>query len=404
MPWYNPNVITSIPAKFADGTAAAPSITFTNNTDRGIYNDTATPAIGFTVGGAVAARIGAGQILAQDGSVGSPSYSFNSDAASGFAKFSATQYFAGIAGAGVFSWSSTGLRVPNTANFEFSSTAGSVGAPDAAIRRNAAGVVEVNNGTAGTFRDLIARTASAQGAGVFPTATTTQMLLGSDSATIPKLFHVDGARTANNRIHQLYFSGGMLTGAFVNDANSGATNWLAVTGGQAAGVTSIVFGGTSATTASFAGPLTVPSAFANAGTFPVAITTGLQAWLNAGVNPDLTFVDSSQAINNRVSELFFGGGQFRGRFVNDANNAATNWLTVAGGQALGITSILLGGTSASLLGFYGGTGAAQSTGYGTPTGGAKLINFPGATATLAQTSGALAQLLLDLKAIGILGA
>jgi hypothetical protein len=42
--------------------------------------------------------------------------------------------------------------------------------------------------------------------------------------------------------------------------------------------------------------------------------------------------------------------------------------------------------------------SGQSTGYGTPTGASKLANFPGATATLAQTSAALAQLILDLKA------
>lgn len=56
------------------------------------------------------------------------------------------------------------------------------------------------------------------------------------------------------------------------------------------------------------------------------------------------------------------------------------------------------------FGAFNATPTTQSTGYGTPTGGAKLINFPGATATLAQTSGALAQLLLDLKAYGLLGA
>lgn len=47
---------------------------------------------------------------------------------------------------------------------------------------------------------------------------------------------------------------------------------------------------------------------------------------------------------------------------------------------------------------------AQITGYGTPTGGSKLANFPGATATLVQTSKALAQLIVDLKTHGLLGA
>lgn len=55
------------------------------------------------------------------------------------------------------------------------------------------------------------------------------------------------------------------------------------------------------------------------------------------------------------------------------------------------------------LGFWGTTPIAQKTGYGTPTGNVQLASFPGATATLAQTSAELAQLLTDLKAAGIIG-
>lgn len=39
----------------------------------------------------------------------------------------------------------------------WSSSADATGAADTAIGRNAAGVVEINNGTAGTYRDLIFR-------------------------------------------------------------------------------------------------------------------------------------------------------------------------------------------------------------------------------------------------------
>ncbi len=46
----------------------------------------------------------------------------------------------------------------------------------------------------------------------------------------------------------------------------------------------------------------------------------------------------------------------------------------------------------------------QRTGYGTPTGNVQTINFPGATATLLQTSQQLAQLMLDLKTHGLIGA
>jgi parallel beta-helix repeat protein len=45
----------------------------------------------------------------------------------------------------------------------------------------------------------------------------------------------------------------------------------------------------------------------------------------------------------------------------------------------------------------------QIAGYGTPTGGSRIANFPGATATLVQTSEMLAQLLIDLKTHGLIG-
>lgn len=46
----------------------------------------------------------------------------------------------------------------------------------------------------------------------------------------------------------------------------------------------------------------------------------------------------------------------------------------------------------------------QSTGYGTPTGAAKVANFPGATATLVQCSNMIAQIVSELKDRGIFAA
>ena len=64
------------------------------------------------------------------------------------------------------------------------------------------------------------------------------------------------------------------------------------------------------------------------------------------------------------------------------------------------------GWGVAKIGFFGISSApiAQSTGYGTPTGNVKTSSFPGATATLVQTSEMVAQLILDLKAYGLLGA
>jgi hypothetical protein len=47
---------------------------------------------------------------------------------------------------------------------------------------------------------------------------------------------------------------------------------------------------------------------------------------------------------------------------------------------------------------------AQVTGFGVPTGVGVINNFPGATATLAQCSQAIAQIIKDLKAFGLYGA
>lgn len=47
--------------------------------------------------------------------------------------------------------------------------------------------------------------------------------------------------------------------------------------------------------------------------------------------------------------------------------------------------------------------AAVSTGWGTPTGAAVQNDYSGSSATLAETSAALAELITALKALGILG-
>lgn len=54
----------------------------------------------------------------------------------------------------------------------------------------------------------------------------------------------------------------------------------------------------------------------------------------------------------------------------------------------------------SSLGVNGATPPSQVTGWGTPTGAAKISNFPGASATLVQCSEVIAQILTDLKNIG----
>jgi hypothetical protein len=81
--------------------------------------------------------------------------------------------------------------------------------------------------------------------------------------------------------------------------------------------------------------------------------------------------------------------------------------TAGGGHYFGVNN----GTSTNTVmqltatgfGVFGVTPAAQSTGYGTPTGGAKQASFAASTITLPNLAAAVAQLILDLKAFGYLG-
>jgi len=58
----------------------------------------------------------------------------------------------------------------------------------------------------------------------------------------------------------------------------------------------------------------------------------------------------------------------------------------------------------TLFGVYNTAVTGQATGWGTPTGNSVVANFPGATATLLQTSQALAQVILQMKTFGFFGA
>lgn len=107
-----------------------------------------------------------------------------------------------------------------------------------------------------------------------------------------KICFVDSSRTANNRQIEWNFASGVLTGRFVNDAYGAATNWLGVTGGQSAGVTSIVFSTGASVTAlsidnaqksSFSG---IVAASAAAGS--VGLLQLIDSSAGAGVNIKLT--------------------------------------------------------------------------------------------------------------------
>lgn len=75
-------MVAAVPIYAADGAAGTPSYTFSSDTNTGIFrssNDT----IGFTAGGTIRAAVTTAGVLTSDGAVGAPSYSFMTDTDTG---------------------------------------------------------------------------------------------------------------------------------------------------------------------------------------------------------------------------------------------------------------------------------------------------------------------------------
>lgn len=126
---------------------------------------------------------GTGQVLFPDGSNTLPSIAFGSDADNGFYK-TTTANTVGIvtAGAERFRFSASVLTTTNNVTLGWSSTTSSTGTVDVGLSRNAAGIVEVNNGTAGTFRDLKLRLATHQYDAIGTTVTDGLLLTNTTQA------------------------------------------------------------------------------------------------------------------------------------------------------------------------------------------------------------------------------
>lgn len=119
---------------------------------------------------------------------------------------------------------------------------------------------------------------------------------------------------------------------------------------------------------------------------------------------------SAHGGSNNFAGAFFGSatsGQSFGLVVEAGTSAsdiaflitnATNTATFLSVNGVGAVTL------AGPVGFNGATPPAQVTGFGAPTGASVLPNFPGASATLPQCSAAIAEILIILKSMGIIGA
>lgn len=152
-------------------------------------------------------------------------------------------------------------------------------------------------------------------------------------------------------------------------------------------------------TAASTGPLVSDGNGAN--TTNVAVGAG-----SVGVAGDLYLAGNSNAIYGRTS-----GGNHR-KLLSFSASATTYYGDIAADvlahQFLGASGTLAFLNAAGMkvtggLGVNGANPAAQSTGWGSPTGASPVSNFPGATATLGQCSQALAQIIATLKSAGVLG-
>lgn len=105
----------------------------------------------------------------------------------------------------------------------------------------------------------------------------------------------------------------------------------------------------------------------------------------------VTFAYPSTA--SAPTSVFAGQVTVAGLAINDATDIA-----------LGTTTgTKIGTATTQKLGFYGVTPIVQKTGYGTPTGNAYQASFAAGAITLPNLAAGVAQLILDLKAAGLIG-
>jgi hypothetical protein len=132
---------------------------------------------------------------------------------------------------------------------------------------------------------------------------------------------------------------------------------------------------------------------------------------NAGNTADAWLVTQSgnmQSINNATIGWVGSDAVVRtALFVSGADNAyfmAAKTAGILANQALQ-SSVSWGSvSSAAALSFFSQALTNQITGYGTPTGGSRQGSFAAGTITLPNLAAAVAQLIIDLKTYGLIGA
>lgn len=181
-----------------------------------------------------------------------------------------------------------------------------------------------------------------------------------------------------------------LYGVYVNALTAGAANFAFYSNGTTPSV--------------FGGPVSI-------GPYPDSAT--IQYESTSGNLQLIPRDDIAGFFVHVMSKLLIGGGVVVGSEANAAsidNNSVSGTLIITprsghGTQiAGGLVEISNSLKVDSSLGLFGTTPPAQATGYGTPTGGSHQASFAAGSITLANLAAAVAQLVVDLKAYGILAA
>lgn len=143
-----------------DGSAAVPSFSFTSDTNTGIYLAGAD-FLALAVGGAAPVAISTTQVVTTiafrgpDGSAVAPTYSFSGAQTTGMYRVSGN--FPSFAGNGV--WQGTfenGVKIASTGTYQFLAGTAPTNSPDTGLARSAAGVVKITDGSTGFGRLTLA--------------------------------------------------------------------------------------------------------------------------------------------------------------------------------------------------------------------------------------------------------
>jgi len=169
------------------GTAAAPGVVFTGGTTTGLYH--VSPGIGFSVVGAsvgtwtATALTSTAPFLAPDGTAGAPSHSFTSEAALGmFRRGVGALSFAAsgtealiVSGANVLVRPTSAFRLSGGVEFGWAPADALVAGADVGLARSAAAVVKVTDGSTGDGSLQVANGTAAAPSYSFTGAATTGM-------------------------------------------------------------------------------------------------------------------------------------------------------------------------------------------------------------------------------------